>query len=71
MLEIQALQAAYGQSRVLHDVSFAVGEGEVVTLLGPNGSGKSTLVQHLNLNIEVTLIEPFNVDLVAELVHEG
>ena len=33
--------------QVLQDVSMAVGEGEIVTILGPNGSGKSTLLRAL------------------------
>jgi iron complex transport system ATP-binding protein len=43
MLSLQNVAAGYGQHRVVHDVSFAVGTGEVVCLLGPNGSGKTTL----------------------------
>jgi branched-chain amino acid transport system ATP-binding protein len=47
MLEVSSLQAAYGQSQVLHDISFAVSEGEVVTLLGRNGMGKTTTIRSI------------------------
>jgi len=48
LLEATALRAAYGQYRVLWDVSITVGSGEIVCLLGPNGSGKSTLMNSLS-----------------------
>jgi len=45
MLEISAVQAGYGRSTVLHDVSLSVpGEG-VTAVLGHNGAGKSTLLR--------------------------
>jgi branched-chain amino acid transport system ATP-binding protein len=44
MLRVAQLEAAYGDSQVLFDVSFEVGAGEVVTLLGRNGMGKTTTV---------------------------
>src|SRR5215207_11112125 len=44
MLSVSHLAAAYGDSRVLFDVSFEVAAGEVVTLLGRNGMGKTTTV---------------------------
>jgi branched-chain amino acid transport system ATP-binding protein len=44
MLSVSHLEAAYGDSQVLFDISFAVAPGEVVTLLGRNGMGKTTTV---------------------------
>jgi branched-chain amino acid transport system ATP-binding protein len=41
-LAVEALDAFYGESHVLHSVSFSVGEGRVLALLGRNGAGKTT-----------------------------
>jgi branched-chain amino acid transport system ATP-binding protein len=45
MLMLKSVSAGYGQTTVLRDVEFSVGEGEVVALLGPNGAGKTTLLR--------------------------
>ncbi|RJL05388.1 ABC transporter ATP-binding protein [Paracoccus siganidrum] len=45
MLKVEALQAAYGESRVLFDINLHVDRGEVVTLMGRNGMGKTTTVR--------------------------
>ncbi|MFT5445858.1 MAG: zinc transport system ATP-binding protein [Gammaproteobacteria bacterium] len=45
LLEIRALDVAFGTNQVLHGVDLAVTTGEIVTLIGPNGSGKTTLVR--------------------------
>ena len=44
MLEIENINAYYGDSHILHGVSLSVGEGEIVCLLGRNGAGKTTTV---------------------------
>ena len=44
MLQVAGLEAAYGESKVLHGIDLQVAEGEVVTLLGRNGMGKTTTV---------------------------
>ena len=48
LLEVASIVAAYGQVRALWDVSLAVGEGEIVTLLGANGAGKTTTMRVLS-----------------------
>jgi simple sugar transport system ATP-binding protein len=45
LLEMQNITKSYGRNTVLRDVSFEVGENEIVGLLGDNGAGKSTLVK--------------------------
>jgi branched-chain amino acid transport system ATP-binding protein len=44
MLSIERLAASYGPAQVLFDITFSVGEGEVVTLIGRNGMGKTTTI---------------------------
>jgi branched-chain amino acid transport system ATP-binding protein len=44
-LDIQNINAAYGDIQTLWDVSLHVNEGEIVGLIGPNGAGKTTLMR--------------------------
>ncbi len=42
MIKIEHLVKRYGDKTVVNDISFEVGDGEIVGFLGPNGAGKST-----------------------------
>jgi branched-chain amino acid transport system ATP-binding protein len=44
-LAVEHLSAWYGAAQVLFDVSFTIGQGEVVALMGRNGAGKSTAMK--------------------------
>ncbi|MBB4442019.1 MULTISPECIES: ABC transporter ATP-binding protein [Rhizobium] len=45
LLEVQGLNAWYGESHVLHGVDMRVAEGETITILGRNGVGKTTTLR--------------------------
>src|SRR3954469_10369988 len=47
LLAVRDLNAWYGESHVLHGISFDVFPGEVVTLLGRNGAGKTTTMKSI------------------------
>ena len=54
VLELRQVSAGYGPIQILHGVSLAVNEGDIVAVIGPNGAGKSTtfkvimgLIDHL------------------------
>ncbi len=45
LLEAKGLHAAYGETKVLHGLDFAVQQGGVTALLGANGAGKTTTLR--------------------------
>jgi urea transport system ATP-binding protein len=45
MLELKQINAYYGESHILRDVTFTVSDGEVVCLMGRNGVGKTTTLK--------------------------
>jgi branched-chain amino acid transport system ATP-binding protein len=47
LLAVSGLEAWYGESHILHGVTFEVLSGEVVTLLGRNGAGKTTTLKSI------------------------
>ncbi|HZB39136.1 MAG TPA: ABC transporter ATP-binding protein [Beijerinckiaceae bacterium] len=47
LLSVRGLEAWYGESHVLHGITFDVAPGEVVTLLGRNGAGKTTTLKSI------------------------
>ena len=58
MLEVEGLNAAYGQAHILFDVALEARAGEVVVLLGRNGAGKST-----TLKAAIGLVRPLSGEI--------
>ena len=48
LLDVRALHAGYGETRVLHGVDFKVSQGGVTALLGANGAGKTTTLRAIS-----------------------
>ena len=49
VLEVSHLKKNFGQNEVLHDISFSVEQGDVISVIGASGSGKSTMLRCMNL----------------------
>ncbi|MBN0986096.1 ABC transporter ATP-binding protein [Amphritea pacifica] len=47
ILEVHGLQTLYGESHILHGVSFDIKSGETVSIMGRNGMGKSTTLKSI------------------------
>lgn len=45
MLEVEDVNAYYGEYQAIRDISLRVAEGQLVSIFGPNGHGKSTLLK--------------------------
>jgi len=45
MLKVEKIEVRYSGVPVIHDVSFQVNEGELISIVGANGSGKTTLLK--------------------------
>ncbi|HAE42793.1 MAG TPA: ABC transporter ATP-binding protein [Clostridiales bacterium] len=48
MLRVEDINVFYGKIHAIHDLSFHVNEGEIVTLIGANGAGKSTILKTIS-----------------------
>ena len=49
VIEVSHLKKSFGGNDVLHDTSFSVNQGDVISVIGPSGSGKSTMLRCINL----------------------
>lgn len=68
ILEAKNLVKKYGNAIAVDDVTFSIGEGEILGLLGPNGAGKSTIISLLTglFPPDSGAIQIVGIDAVAE-----
>jgi len=48
MLRVEGIKASYDEVPALHDVSFKVESGRIVSIVGANGAGKSTIMKSVS-----------------------
>ena len=75
-IRVSQISKIYGNQKVLDQVSFEIGTGEVVGFLGPNGAGKSTLMKIItgylaadggSVEINGELVETKNTDIRSQI----
>lgn len=54
MLEVDKVTAGYGKLQILHELSFTVGAGELVSIVGANGAGKTTALRVISALLAAT-----------------
>ena len=54
LLEVTSLNAAYGATKVLHDINFSLETGHITAILGANGAGKTTTLRALCQTVKTT-----------------
>lgn len=54
MIDVHSLTRRYGKTTAVNDVSFQIGDNEIVGLLGHNGAGKTTIMRMLSGYLEPT-----------------
>jgi len=54
LLEVSGLNAAYGATKVLHDVSFSLERGHITAILGANGAGKTTTLRSMCQTVQTS-----------------
>lgn len=64
LLTLERVNSYYGDSHVLHDVSFSLREGRVLALLGRNGAGKTTCISSI-----IGFLPPRDGSIVLEQTH--
>lgn len=48
ILSIDGMEFSYGRSKIIGDVGFSAGKGDIISIMGPNGVGKTTLLKCIN-----------------------
>lgn len=54
MIELENIEAGYGELQIIFGVSMTIGKNEIVALVGANGAGKSTLIKTISGLLPVT-----------------
>lgn len=68
ILEVEHIQKSYGRTEVLHDISFSMEKGQVLSIIGPSGGGKSTLLRCLNF---LEFAEQGTIKVNGDVIYQG
>ncbi|MBS4534507.1 ABC transporter ATP-binding protein [Clostridium sp. D2Q-14] len=68
VLEVKDISKTLGRNKILKDISFSIGKGEIVGFVGPNGAGKTTTIRTITNLIfpDSGTISIFGYDLIKE-----
>jgi ABC-2 type transport system ATP-binding protein len=67
-ISVQHLTKRYGEQTAVNDLSFSVGQGEIVGFLGPNGAGKSTTMKIITGYLDA---DEGSVEVMGRRVHDN